>query len=305
MKNRILATSLLLAMLPTAHVLAADAPAKAVPSPTAADFLEQFDPEDTGSVSWAQFEAFRKQRFAATDADGNGTVSKDEYVREYQGRLDERLEKARQGHLRQTATRFKALDRNGDGVIDRAEYDAAGKRTWDGYEKLQEATQETAAASSRDPLKMPTSHTANGMIEMYDRNGDKVVDREEFDAVRAASFVATDRNGDGRLDEAEYTAEFSARLEAQRVKVRADASRQAEVRFGVLNTSRSGAMTFEEFQVSGKRLFDRADTNRDGIVDARDPEPEARTSPPRANAAAANPAAASTPDTARQGNTAR
>lgn len=272
--NKIVIVMALLAATSSAAAQAPQAGAKA-PSSAAADFLEQFDPQDTGAVSWTQFEAFRRARYAATDRNGDGSVDKQEYIDEYLQRFDERLAKAREGHLRQTDTRFKALDRNNDSRISRDEFDAAGERTWAGYEKSQEATRESAAASNRDPLKMPTSHTANGMLELYDRNGDGVVDRAEFDAARAATFAATDGNGDGQLDLAEYTAEFAGRLDAQRAKVREAGGRQAGVRFGALDSDKDGQMTFAEYQVSGKRLFERADTNSDRIVDARDPEPVA------------------------------
>lgn len=267
-----------LALLAATSSAAAQAPqtgAKA-PSSAAADFLEQFDPQDTGAVSWAQFETFRRARYAATDRNGDGSVDKQEYIDEYLQRFDARLAKAREGHLRQTGTRFNALDRNNDGRISREEFDAAGERTWAGYEKSQDATRESAASTNRDPLKMPTSHTANGMLELYDRNSDGMVDRAEFDAARTATFAATDANGDGQLDLAEYTAEFAGRLDAQRAKVREAGARQAGVRFGALDTDKDGQMTFAEYQVSGKRLFERADTNGDRIVDARDPEPVAK-----------------------------
>ncbi|MCX2919417.1 EF-hand domain-containing protein [Stenotrophomonas rhizophila] len=267
------AALLALVLAPAAHAQPAT---KATPvSPTAAAFLAQFATGGTYSVSWAQFEAFRKQRYTDTDRNQDGHVDEQEYVDEYLQRFDVRLADARTGHLRQTDIRFKALDRDGNGAISRAEYDAAGERTWAGYEASQNATQETAAASSRDPLKMPTSHTANGMLELYDRNQDGAVDRDEFDAVRAAGFAATDADGNGTLSLAEYTAEFSGRLEQQRQRVRADAARQARVRFASLDKDTDGRMTFAEYQLSGKRMFDRADSNGDGIVDARDPEPVA------------------------------
>ncbi len=258
-----------------AHAQPATAEKAATLSPTAAAFLAQFGEEDAQSLSWAQFEAFRQQRYTATDSDHDGTVDVQEYAAEYLQRFDARLDKARAGHLKQTDTRFKALDRDKDGRISRAEFDAAGERTWAGYEKAQNATREEAAATNRDPLKMPTSHTANGMLELYDQNKDGVVDRAEFDAARAAQFTAADTDRDGALSLAEYTAEFEQRLDAQRSKVRADAERQSKVRFGALDTDKDGRMTFAEYQVSGKRLFTRADSNGDGVVDARDPEPVA------------------------------
>ncbi|WP_421569108.1 EF-hand domain-containing protein [Stenotrophomonas sp. PD6] len=274
MKTTLLTAALLAAVLaPAAHAQAGDKAATA--SPTAAAFLAQFADDDADSVSWAQFEAFRKQRYADTDRNHDGTVDEQEYVDEYLQRFDVRLATARAGHLKQTDTRFKALDRDKDGAISRAEYDAAGERTWAGYEKSQDATRESAAATSRDPLKMPTSHTANGMLELYDTNKDGVVDRAEFDAVRAATFAATDADGNGALSLAEYTAEFEGRLDQQRTRVRADAERQARVRFAALDTDKDKRMTFAEYQASGKRMFTRADSNGDGVVDARDPEPAA------------------------------
>lgn len=274
MKTSTLTTALLtLVLAPAAH--AQPTPSTATASPTAAAFLAQFAENGATRVSWAQFEVFRQQRYAASDANHDGHVDETEYVDEYLQRLDARLASARAGHLQQTDARFKALDRDGDGVISRAEYDAAGERTWAGYEKSQEATRESTAAASRDPLKMPTSHTANGMLELYDRNQDGVVDRAEFDAARAASFAATDTDGNASLSLAEYSAEFDGRLEQQRVRVRADAQRQAKVRFAALDTDKDGRMTFAEYQASGKRMFDRADSNGDGVVDARDPEPVA------------------------------
>lgn len=276
MKTTVLTAALLAGVLASAAQAAPAATEKtAAPSPTAAAFLAQFATDGAQSVSWAQFEAFRQQRYSDTDTNKDGTVDEQEYVNEYLQRFDARLATARAGHLKQTDTRFKALDRDKDGVISRAEFDAAGERTWTGYEKVQESTREEAAATSRDPLKMPTSHTANGMLELYDSNKDGVVDRAEFDAARAATFAATDADGNGSLTLAEYTAEFEQRLDQQRVRVRADAERQARVRFGALDTDKDGRMTFAEYQASGKRMFTRADSNGDGVVDARDPEPKA------------------------------
>lgn len=268
-------TAAVLALVLAPAALAQPATKTPTVSPTAAAFLAQFATEGADRVSWAQFEAFRTQRYAETDRNHDGHVDEQEYVDEYLQRFDARLADARAGHLRQTDTRFKALDRDRNGAISRAEYDAAGERTWAGYEASQNATQETAAASSRDPLKMPTSHTANGMLELYDRNKDGVVDRAEFDAARAAGFATTDTDGNGALSLAEYTTEFEGRLEQQRQRVRADAGRQARVRFASLDKDKDGRMTFAEYQLSGRRMFDRADSNGDGVVDARDPEPVA------------------------------
>lgn len=64
-----------------------------------ASFLEQFDSDADGSVSWAQFVEFRKQRYADTDENKDGTVEVEEYTNEYLGRLDRRMETERKGQV--------------------------------------------------------------------------------------------------------------------------------------------------------------------------------------------------------------
>ncbi len=285
--RKILSVAPLLLAIPFVSHAQAQRPAAPGPAlaPSVAAFLEQFDEAGTGSVSREQFLAFRQQRYAQTDENRDGAVDEDEYVNEYLARLDARLEKARAGHVAQTRTRFDALDADKDGRVSRAEFDAAGERTWSGYQKLLAEGEPRRAASPRvsDPLRMPTSHSLAGMLEIYDRDGDGRIDRAEFEQVRKDMFAAADRGGTGLLNFADYLAEFEDRLDRRAASVRDAAAQQARVRFKALDTDRDGRMTFAEYQVSGKRLFDRADSNGDGVVDARDPEPApaapARTAP--------------------------
>lgn len=283
MSKTIQTTTLLIAMtLASTAVAQQRAAAKPDVAPTVAAFLEQFDSAGTGSVSWDQFVEFRKQRYAQTDENSDGAVDEEEYVNEYLGRLDTRLEKARAGHVAQTRTRFNALDSNKDGIIDRAEFDAAGERTWEGYQKLLaegEKRPATARTTFSDPLRMPTSHNLAGMLEIYDSNGDGKVDRAEFDKVREQMFADADRNKTGKLTFEDYLAEFEDRLDRRAASVRESSAQQARVRFKALNTGKDGKLTFDEYQVSGKRLFERADSNGDGVVDTRDPEPAPLPSP--------------------------
>jgi len=261
-------------------------------------FVAEYDDSGDGRLDWAEFEAFRRHRFDATDADRGGTVEIEEYVREFAQRRGEALRRQREAQLAQAGTRFAALDTDHDGKVSRAEFDASGRQVFDAGQKtlaaLDDGSDTALRARGRNTLA-PTSHTAEGFLALYDTNQDGQVQQAEFDAHRDAQFARTDADGDGLLDESEYRAEFAARLDARLVELEALPDTQTRVRFNALDADKDGRMTFVEYQVSGKRLFDGADRNRDGIVDAVDAAlpPVARAPLPRGNGASGNGTAAS------------
>lgn len=259
-------------------------------------FIAEHDDNGDGRVTWDEFEAFRRTRFDATDSDNNGTVEESEYVAEFDARVAAEIERERAAQVEQTKARFAALDTDRNGQISRAEFDAAGEKTWQGGQmalasqgkegKAAPEREAKAAAGAqrfdnqpRSRLGMPTSHTAAGFLELYDENGDGKVDRAEYQRVRDAQFVRTDSNGNGQLSLDEYLAEFETRVDRRIDAMDRGGDRQVHVRFGVLDADKDGHMTFAEYQVSGKRLFETADRNKDGVVDAVDatlPSPEPR-----------------------------
>ncbi len=235
-------------------------------------FIEQYDSNGDGKVPFAEFEAFRRARYAETDENGDGTVDVEEYANEYAVRLDREIETARQGHIAQTHTRIRSLDTDGDGTIGRAEYDASGERAYAHYLKNADAADAPVArgGSLRDPIGMPTTHSVAGMLAMYDADGDGKVARDEFDRARSAAFVRTDSDGDGRLGADEYLAEYEDRLDRQIASRRDGAVQQAHVRFGALDADKDGRVSWDEYAASGKRVFERADLDGNGVVDAAD-----------------------------------
>lgn len=259
-------------------------------------FIAEHDDNGDGRVTWQEFETFRRTRFNATDTNNNGIVEEAEYVAEFDARVAAEIERERAAQVEQTKARFAALDTDKNGQISRGEFDAAGEKTWQGGQKaLASKASDAKAAPQREAktaagaqrfdnqprsrLGMPTSHTAAGFLELYDENGDGKVDRAEYQRVRDAQFARTDRNGDGQLSLEEYLAEFETRVDRRIDAMDQGGDRQVHVRFGVLDADKDGHMTFAEYQVSGKRLFETADRNKDGVVDTADatlPPPQPR-----------------------------
>jgi hypothetical protein len=128
------------------------------------------------------------------------------------------------------------------------------------------------------------SHARDTFIKEQDQNGDGVVSKDEFAATRALQFTKTDADKNGSFSQGEYVGEFKARLEKKlavddrtpekKEEERARQMRQADVRFGVLDSDKSGAITRAEFDYSGWRMFNHHDTNNDGTVSAADPVKE-------------------------------
>lgn len=103
-------------------------------------FIHDYDANHDGQVTRAEFDATRVARFKATDANGDGWVSEDEYVQEYSARLEQQLAASdrsedkkteeRQRQIRQTHVRFGVLDKDKDGKMIQAEYDRSGARAF-------------------------------------------------------------------------------------------------------------------------------------------------------------------------------
>lgn len=139
---------------------------------------------------------------------------------------------------------------------------------------------DSRSASQRPPRPIG-GHGLAAIIGGYDMNNDGVVTREEFDAVRLDRFRRGDTNGDGWLSEAEYVAEFEARLKQQYAaegkkpdEFYERAMKQAYVRFGIVDADKNGQYTLEEDRAIGERAFTSSDTNKDGVLSKDDPEPK-------------------------------
>lgn len=136
-----------------------------------------------------------------------------------------------------------------------------------------------AAASAGQPARPAGGHGVQAFLGSFDADRDGRVTRAEFDAIRAQRFKNADTNGDGVLSEAEYVAEYEARLKRQYFDDGrqpddgyANQVKQAHVRFGIVNRARDGRYTPEEDRAVANRTFKGLDTNGDGVVSAADPQ---------------------------------
>jgi hypothetical protein len=128
------------------------------------------------------------------------------------------------------------------------------------------------------------SYARDTFIKEQDQDGDGSVSKDEFAATRQIQFARTDTDKNGTLSHDEYVGDYKSRLEKslststltpeKKDEEHMRQMRQAEVRFGVLDSDKSGAITAAEFAYSGWRMFTTHDSNNDGVVSAADPVKE-------------------------------
>lgn len=276
-------------------------------------YLNEYDLDGNGEVNQSEFEQGRKQRFDATDENHNGLVDENEYVFEYQNRMDKQLSEDRFERVKQAVARFKSLDKSDNQHIEWQEYQASGERNFKQFDTHQDSivnhldrkpenSSDVVNTTDKTPqqiegaknrllqqakrlLHMPTTHTSSGFFKKYDVDENASITKAEFDKVRLADFTRIDEDKNGWLSEQEYLFEYENRLDQEIARTRKGAIKQTHVRFNILDDDKNAQMTFAEYQLSGHRSFKRWDTNEDGIVSMLDPMPKERSNDEQNNTA--------------------
>lgn len=259
------------------------------------DFIAEFDQNNDGQVSHTEFFSSRQQRLAAMDLQHNAQIDVAGYQAEYADRLDQRLAADRKSQLKQTEVRFAAVDKNQDGRISPAEYQASGQSAFrfidsnkDGQISKTDSKADpaparrgqnaaTAQPQRRPALVMPTTHSVSGMLAMYDVDHNGAVSAAEYLQIRQQAFARTDTDHNGDLSPAEYMQEFTDRVDQQIAKTRSAQLKQAEVRFKALDKDANGILSSAEYHQSGQRMFSRWDTDHNRLVSRTEALPVTET----------------------------
>jgi Ca2+-binding EF-hand superfamily protein len=100
-----------------------------------------------------------------------------------------------------------------------------------------------------------------GMFERADANNDGSVTKEEFIAARGQQFARLDRNSDGYLDGTDMP---------KRMAERRKQNGGGEMHGGQFDTDGDGKVSKDEFINGPTTLFDRADTDKNNVLDAKE-----------------------------------
>ena len=100
-----------------------------------------------------------------------------------------------------------------------------------------------------------------GIFERADTNNDGSVTRDEFVAARAAQFAKLDRNSDGYVDGNDVPKRLAARRQQ---------NGGGDFLVGQFDADGDGKVTKEEFVNGPTLIFDRADTDKNNVLDAKE-----------------------------------
>lgn len=97
-------------------------------------FVALYDQNGDETVTKEEFEGVRQAQFQRTDENSDGKLTEQEYVLEFEDRLDAQIEKTHQGQIKQTYVRFGVLDTDEDGKMTFSEYMVSGFNAFHRYD---------------------------------------------------------------------------------------------------------------------------------------------------------------------------
>lgn len=107
-------------------------------------------------------------------------------------------------------------------------------------------------------VAQPRKPDLSRMLDQADVNGDGIITAAEFTEARARLFARLDRNGDGYLTQDDRP-RFALR--------RGDGNGRMQEMMLMLDKDGDGKISRAEFVNGPSLIFNRADTNHDGVID--------------------------------------
>ena len=97
-------------------------------------FVTLYDQNGDENVTKEEFHAVRKAQFQRTDENSDDKLTEQEYVLEFEDRLDAQIEKTHEGQIKQTYVRFEVLDTDENGKMTFSEYMVSGFNAFHRYD---------------------------------------------------------------------------------------------------------------------------------------------------------------------------
>ncbi|OIQ47853.1 MAG: hypothetical protein BM565_04600 [Gammaproteobacteria bacterium MedPE] len=96
--------------------------------------LTKYDANDDKTITPQEIAIVRQKIWDLADENNDGWISEQEYLYEFEDRMDMQIAKTRKSAVKQTYVRFGILDKDKDGKMTLAEYQASGHRSFNRFD---------------------------------------------------------------------------------------------------------------------------------------------------------------------------